>query len=159
MNIEILKRRIISKRFINPFSRPIPFCWEWTGFINKDGYGEIKFHGKTRILHRVIAHIWSDFDLYSDFQMLHKCDNRKCFNPEHLFEGMPRDNMDDKCNKNRQARGETHGFSKLTERQVIEIRNKFKLGINRGELKDEYNVSYSTIQNIISNISWKHQKI
>ena len=54
--------------------------------------------------------------------VLHKCDVKICTNPEHLFLGTEADNAKDKVAKNRQAKGESHGMAKLTEKQVQDIR-------------------------------------
>jgi hypothetical protein len=57
-----------------------------------------------------------------DLLVLHWCDNKKCCRPNHLFLGTHADNMTDRNRKQRQARGSRHGAAKLTEKQVIEIR-------------------------------------
>lgn len=56
-------------------------CWEWTGKINKDGYGSIKKDNKYYLVHRV-----SYMYHYNTYPYLvhHKCKNRKCCNPDHL---------------------------------------------------------------------------
>jgi hypothetical protein len=54
--------------------------------------------------------------------MCHKCDNPLCINPEHLFVGTRKDNVDDCINKGRNVRGEKCNFAKLTEEQAREIK-------------------------------------
>ena len=89
---EKYKNRIISYRYINPQTN----CWEWTGGLYWHGYGKIALERKTKYVHRLSAWIWKNFDLDSNLCVLHHCDNKKCFNPEHLFIGTKQDNMDDK---------------------------------------------------------------
>ena len=77
-------------------------CWEWTGCRDDCGYGVVRWHGKNRKVHRVIAHLFLGLDLDSKKQALHKCDNPPCFNPFHLFLGGYKENMNDRDNKGRQ---------------------------------------------------------
>lgn len=76
-------------------------CWEWDGSVNKNGYGIFNYnYGYIR------AHRWA----YSFFiqpiepgkMICHHCDNRKCVNPFHLFQGTAKDNALDMMGKNRQ---------------------------------------------------------
>ncbi len=62
-----------------------------------------------------------------ELQVLHDCDNPSCCNPKHLFLGTCQDNVNDMFNKEREnkAKGISHGMSKLTEEDVIKIREKY----------------------------------
>lgn len=54
-------------------------------------------------------------------------------------------------------KGELNGFSLLTEKQVLEIRKKYKPRIiTREVLAKEYNVTVSCIKDVLSRRSWKH---
>lgn len=87
-------------------------CWEWPGALNSYGYGIFIRSGKTIFAHRVMA------GAGPGQCGLHRCDNRKCCNPKHLFLGDRADNMRDMHAKGR--RPYTH---KLTTDQVETIRN------------------------------------
>src|SRR6266705_2781153 len=88
---------ILSRRRIDD----VAGCWEWTGCRHKDGYGLLRLNGKTRKAHRVSAHLFMGLDLNSEVQVMHRCDNPSCFNPEHLFLGTQLDNMKDCYSKGR----------------------------------------------------------
>jgi predicted XRE-type DNA-binding protein len=88
----------------------------------------------------------------------HKCDNRKCVNPNHLFIGSYSDNTNDMFNKNRQPdrSGELNGSSKLTKAQVDEIRSLFKTGnYMQKQLAVMFNIDKSMISCIVNNKYWK----
>ncbi len=77
-------------------------CWFWMGSVNKKGYGQIS---TTRKFGPVLAHrlSWELHygPIHEDLRVLHKCDNPKCVNPEHLFLGTPKRNTDDMMEKKR----------------------------------------------------------
>lgn len=131
-------------------------CWPWIGTIHHTGYGIMKFENKFRN-----AHVWAYISVYGEPPkkkpfILHHCDNRRCVNPVHLYAGTHQDNMDDKVRRQRQARlkGESCPMSILTEKQVIEIRNKRS---NRPrDLAVEYGTSKANIHRIWNRETWKH---
>lgn len=117
-------------------------CWEWKGSINPDtGYGQLsEWRDGRRIL--LTAHRLSYRTFVHDpgeLQVLHRCDNRKCFNPSHLFEGTQRENMRDCAIKGR-APG-----SKLSTRQLEEICSS---PLSGAELSRQYGVSQTCISEV-----------
>lgn len=140
-------------------------CWEWVG-TKRHSYGTIGFGGRRKNggkeynAHRVSYEI-NIGEIPDGLHVLHKCDNPKCVNPDHLFLGTHLDNMRDMFAKNRRptARGENSGKSKLTDDQVREIRRRYKpyCHVNGTRaLGREYNVTHECISSIVINKTWKH---
>lgn len=84
---------LMQRRIINPKTG----CWLYTLGQDKDGYGKLKFKGKTYRAHR-IAYMYLVGEPKQN--VLHKldCPNKHCFNPEHLYDGTHEDNMKDRKN-------------------------------------------------------------
>jgi hypothetical protein len=130
-------------------------CWEWQRVKNQDGYGRVKRNGKLESAHRVA------YELYvgpiGDKQVLHKCDNPGCVNPDHLFLGTIQDNNRDKAQKGRARTipmpGESHPKHKLTEQQVRDIRNST---LSQSKLGSLYSVSQQLISRVKSGSVWRH---
>lgn len=86
-------------------------CWNWTAAIKTKGYGAFALgDGKVAELsHRAAYKLYigpiPDGPGYHGICVLHRCDNRKCVNPKHLFLGSHQDNMDDMKKKNRARNG------------------------------------------------------
>lgn len=70
-------------------------CWNWTASKNNKGYGVKQYAGKIHLVHRLSAKFYLGLSLDSTLDVLHKCDNRACFNPKHLFLGNDSDNQKD----------------------------------------------------------------
>src|SRR5574338_1616531 len=117
--------RLLAKRLIDP----VTGCWIFTGAKAGKGYGYMKGAGeRPEYAHRLSASIFMGFDLSSEKQILHHCDNPPCFNPEHLFEGTIRDNSLDAVQKGRAyiptpvpMRGEQNPMVRISDRDVKEI--------------------------------------
>jgi len=136
-------------------------CWLWLGAKNNKGYGQFRVNGKMELAHRVSWTLNSG-KIPRGLNVLHKCDVCACVNPNHLFLGSQKDNIKDCVKKKRnhvnwpEHKGEKHGMSKLTEKDVKEIREKRKNGEKGTKLAKEYKVSRTTIVDIVYGKLWKH---
>lgn len=108
-------------------------CWNWTGYCSR-GYGRMTVAKKGILVHR-LAYEVSIGRIPNGLDVLHTCDNPRCVRPSHLFVGNDADNMKDKTSKGRQARGQTHGNSKLTDEQRVEIKRKYRITSRGGRGK------------------------
>lgn len=132
-------------------------CWNWIGATDSVGYGNLRISGKTYRSH-VLSYLINIGEIPKGLCVLHKCDNRKCVNPDHLFLGTKKDNTADMWQKGRAniAHGERSGRAQLTEREVIEIRKLHNQGKSTRDLASQFNISHSGIWWIVSRKSWKH---
>lgn len=130
-------------------------CWNWRGAITaKWGYGCFSLGGNVvRGAHK-LAWLFTNGDP-KGLCVCHRCDNRLCCNPAHMFLGTKQDNNDDKIAKGRQ-------YTKLTEADVRAIRARFAgigkkapKGLNL-ELALKYGVTDKTICVIRHGKKWRH---
>jgi plasmid maintenance system antidote protein VapI len=135
-------------------------CWVWTGGPSKYAYGMV--YGVSGVPGlSVRAHRFSyelEFGAIPDgLFVLHRCDNRRCVRPDHLFLGTHADNMADMVAKRRQAhnRGELSPNAILTDAQVREIL-RLSRTMRQKAIARMFGVNRATISSIISRASWKH---
>lgn len=132
-------------------------CIETIKCKDRHGYGCFKINKKNILEHR---YIWEQSYgiIPKNMCVLHHCDNPACINIEHLFLGTHADNVADKVSKNRQAKGDNHGRSKLNEKTVIEILCKIqnKEFNSIVEIAKKYKCSRFIISKIINGKNWKH---
>ena len=127
-------------------------CWNWTASLSKSGYGAFSNNGKYVRAHR---YSWSlhNGKIPDGLCVLHRCDNRKCVNPDHLWLGTHDDNMRDRTLKGRQCRGENHGRAKLTEvaaRAILVSEEPYRI------LSARYGVIADHIYKIRAGLRWAH---
>lgn len=97
-----IKDEKFLKRFWSKVNKTEGGCWEWTGSLQTQGYGNIEIKGKRLLPHR-IAYVLHKGEIPQGLSVCHHCDNPKCCNPEHLFLGTAADNMNDASQKGRMA--------------------------------------------------------
>jgi hypothetical protein len=148
-----LEERLLAKRKLTESG-----CWEFTGSYTNSGYGMIGIGKREEGI--ILSHRAS-YQLFigaipDGMYVLHTCDNRKCFNPDHLFIGTQQDNMDDMESKGRRVSlyGADSPNVKLTYEQVLEIRQRHIPRVNTRELAEEFGITRQYVGQLISNF-WR----
>ena len=131
-------------------------CWNWSAYIATTGYGMFRFRQRNTKAHRV-SYVIHRGEIPDGLHVLHKCDNRKCVNPDHLFLGTNADNMRDMALKGRAVKGSAHKRSRLTEPQVAEVLVlKQQYGVPCYRIAACVGVDKSTIEQIVRGVTWPH---
>lgn len=132
-------------------------CWKWSGTMGKDGYPIMscnKTYGSDRA-HRA-SWIIHNGPIPKGMMVCHKCDNRECTNPEHLFLGTPAANTADMIAKNRKSVGTQVPTAKLNEESVKAIRQLLNLKMSYPKIAKLFNVGINAIVRIKRGETWKH---
>jgi hypothetical protein len=134
-------------------------CWEWQGSKYHNGYGQF-FDGKNKICAHRYSYKLVNGEIDQNLKVCHKCDNRGCVNPDHLFLGTQQDNIRDMYTKNRQNNADTsgtlNGRANLSEPQVLEMRELYNKGTQISEIARRFDTSETQTARIVKLQSWKH---
>ena len=148
-------------------------CWLWTACVNNMGYGEFRISKGSQGLEYAHRFSWTlhNGPIPDGMKVLHKCDTPRCVRPDHLFLGSQKDNIHDCIGKGRNpvltvghlgSKGEKHGMSKLTQEQIIDIRQRYVGGVNqfnpsnRRKLAEEFGIKPNHVWQIYTRKVWKH---
>lgn len=155
-----------------PSHKPeLGMCWNWIGAKSTQGYGLFALDRKhPAMAHRVAYQLCFGMWPEAKPKILHKCDNTRCVNPNHLFAGTQAENVQDMISKGRQnftgsqnrtkppktRKGEDVSWAKLDWNKVSDIRSRYAAGgVFQHQLASEYGVCNRTINCIILNRKWK----
>ena len=133
-------------------------CWIVTSHhLDQDGYAQFIRDGKTVKIHRYMYE-QKHGKIPQGLMACHTCDNPSCVNPDHIFLGTCAQNLNDRNQKGRQAKGSRCGQSKITESDVLAIRSEFtpKTPVLVRLMARKYGIGKTMIYNIVQNKWWKH---
>jgi len=135
---------------------PMSGCWLWLAHVaNTTGYGQTTYRQRTHLAHRV-SWILHRGEIPDGAWVLHKCDQRSCVNPDHLYLGTAKENSRDRDQKGRGKMplfGENHHHAKLTKENIRAIRSDMR---PQRTIAQDYGIGQQAVSHIQRRVNWKH---
>ncbi len=129
-------------RFLQKVKEVESGCHEWQAALHRDGYGKFYFRGRDTQSHRSGYQILVGQIPEGKF-VLHRCDNRKCVNPEHLFLGSGLENIQDMDKKGRRGTR-----SQIFESDAVKIKALLNAGVSQQKVADAFGIHQTSISRI-----------
>lgn len=129
-------------------------CIVWPHMVNHKGYGRVHLPGGRYASVHVLACTMVHGDRPLKHQAAHRCGHSACLNPRHLRWATQVENEADKRLHGTQARGSRVGTSKLTESDVVAIRQAAETESSRS-IAQRYSISDSHVRHIVLGDYWK----
>jgi HNH endonuclease len=132
-------------------------CWLWQGVKSATGYGNFKLHRRCRVSAHRVAWELVYGPIPAGYWVLHRCDVKRCVNPEHLWLGDATDNARDRSQKgrNRDQTGERNNGARLRAGEISAIRRQYALGgVTQRQLAINYGISQSHISRVVNGLEW-----
>jgi hypothetical protein len=158
--LDVEHRRLLVRYLTGVEVRGKTECWPWKRSLTKAGYGQINVDGRPQTAHRV-GYTLLVGPIPEKELIRHTCDNPPCQNPIHWLTGTDMDNHRDSVERGRAVfptpmKGSRHPESKVTEEQVLEIREKREQGVFLRVLAEEYGLSVAGVSKICRREAWTH---
>lgn len=154
-------------------------CWLWTARVDRHGYGRFRPGGAdtNEIQAQRVAWVLANGTIPDGICVLHRCDNRQCVRPDHLFLGTAADNKRDEVAKQRHVRGDRHpnhgrafaqpepeqrargvqnAAARLSGDEVREIRRLYAAGATQVALAERFGTPQTNISRIVRRLAWAH---
>lgn len=134
--------------------REVNGCLEWIGDRFSNGYARIKIDGREYGLHRLLLLGKLPPEERRRFAC-HTCDNRRCVNTEHLYEGDFAANAKDRSRSPLSLKGSGNGHAKLTEGDVILLRALAEVAPTR-YLSQFFSITTGSVRKVVRGKTWSH---
>jgi hypothetical protein len=153
-----LKARLLA----NIVKQPGPLateCWLWQGSFYSNGYGHICCDGIRDGAHRAA---YREFvgPIPEGLFVCHHCDNPPCINPEHLYAGTAKENVDDMWARGRAViydrTGSLNPHTIVNETDVYEILVALSEGESQQVIADHKSLPLKIINDIANGRTWTH---
>lgn len=125
-------------------------CWNWSKCVQSNGYGRVRHDGRTAYAHR-LSYLMLVGEIPDGFDVCHTCDNRRCVNPDHLFVGTRKDNMQDAVSKGRQASGDVLPQTKLRGDAAMRALEQIHKGRLYADIAKDFGVTRTSIGRLARN--------
>ena len=135
-------RSDLKQRFLSKVKQMESGCHEWQAGQARGGYGKFQTVEKTVTAHRMAYELFVA-PIPKGLCVLHRCDNRLCVNPNHLFLGDLSENVQDMDSK--QRRGTK---SRLTYADVEQIKQMLDERYSQQAVADKFGVHQTVISRI-----------
>jgi hypothetical protein len=128
------------------------YCWLWTGGTSH-GYGQMRVReawGTSPVYAHRVSYLLAHGPIPAGMEVCHTCDTPLCVYPGHFFLGTQSDNHADMVAKKRHGIGAANGQAKLSDADVVRIREMAAEGRHQGQLAVLFKIKESQVSRIIS---------
>lgn len=156
-----LKRLTPAERFAAKVDKRGPDeCWLFTGSTadHRQGHGEFFVspeRGKVPA-HTFALELATGVACPPGMEGCHRCDNPPCCNPAHIYYGTRQQNVDDMHQRGRARVGSARPNARLSENDVVRMRERFASGEQLKILAVEYGIGNGHVSRIVNGLRWKH---
>lgn len=168
----MIKQKDIDRFLTHVAKNSLGGCWLWTAARRGAGYAAFNVRSRPIDGHR-FSYAAFRGPIPEGIHVCHTCDVRHCVNPDHLFLGTARDNMQDAKRKGRMSppprnipwtarfpervhRGSKNANAIITEAQALQILQQKAAGKNRSEIAAELGIKRSQVDDIVNGRAWRH---
>lgn len=134
---------------VHPTLGNIGKCWDWIAGFSNTGYGSFRIFDATNNSHKVSWMIHFG-EVPEGLEVCHKCDRRKCVNPQHLFIGTRLQNVLDMSRKNRNDKDDEHWNCKIQKSELPVIFEMKIQGATQHEMARKFGVTQGHISDILA---------
>jgi len=138
-------------------SRQAGECWVWDGSVSANGYGQFWYNQLNFSAHR-ISYMMFFGPIQSNDLVCHKCDNKRCVNPKHLYIGTHLSNIIDRYTRFPDS-GRGYRVSNFNTDEASQMNTLYQQGWNYTNISELFNTTRQTISNIVNKRTTHLQEI